>query len=299
MQCYNEQCFSVPGQKWAFFTSLFAPQLRIKKRGALPIRQGTPTEAEPTKICPVSPPGVQFMLADLAKTNPMHEAVLYLASRGFPAEVVGPRYRLGFCTESRLKLARNRIIIPMYENDQLVGWQARYVGEVPKTKLEGGFKIPKYYTCPGMARKLLAYNFERAMRHETIVIVEGPMDAWAVGDCAMALWGKSMNKSLLARFGAAWRLRGSKQTIVVLLDSAWPKEKFRRPGKLHHIDQLVKDLIEYGIPPEMILPVWLDEDEDAGSYGLEGQKRLWLRIAMAGNKAGIKVSRKSLPECTT
>ena len=137
-----------------------------------------------------------------------------------------------------------------------------------------------------MARRLLAYNFERAVKHQTIVIVEGPGDVWSMGPQAMGLMGKTMNPALQQRFVASLKLADPKQqqTVCVMLDPDQdPREVAKR--KPHHIERLVHEL-----RPALgnrVFGVYLPPGMDPGSMD-----RDWLRdrIRERAAEEGLKVS---------
>ncbi len=117
---------------------------------------------------------------------PTHEASQYLVSRGFDPEVIGGFYNVHWCSESERRLAHQRLIIPIYMNKKMVGWQARPAFDVDDWKQ---MSFPKYYTVPGTPRGHLLYNYGNASKFHTGVLVEGPTDVWRVGPCAMATLG--------------------------------------------------------------------------------------------------------------
>ncbi len=65
-----------------------------------------------------------------------------------------------------------------------VGWQARYVGE-PRYR-----DMPKYYTCPGMPKSQLLYNFDSTMTKPFVVLVEGITDVWRIGTMPWRCWAR-------------------------------------------------------------------------------------------------------------
>jgi hypothetical protein len=74
-------------------------------------------------------PGLQYRLVDLPDAHP---AIQYLGERKFDIEEMSKKYKVTYCYASQMKHARNRIIFPVFKEGKNVGWQARYVGELPK-----------------------------------------------------------------------------------------------------------------------------------------------------------------------
>ena len=126
----------------------------------------------------------------LDKLDPNHEAVRYLADdRGFDVSVLAKFYNVHWCYRSTKPVCENRIIIPIYFNKKMVGWQARYLGELDwKTAF-----LPKYYTAPGTPKNHILYNFGNAVKYETLVVVEGVMDCWRFGPMSVPTLGATLS----------------------------------------------------------------------------------------------------------
>ena len=102
-------------------------------------------------------------------------------TRNFPYKMLERKYHIGnFSPES---LYRFRIYIPVYFNGQLVTFTTRSYND----------KVtPKYLHCPKRTSSLFAketlYNLDNA-KDGTAIVVEGPIDAWRIGDGAVATFG--------------------------------------------------------------------------------------------------------------
>jgi len=161
-------------------------------------------------------------LTDLPKNHP---AIMYLGERDFdPHELFdlwGVRYCV-HCPESRFyhaHLVEDRIIVPIYWDGELVGWQTRAVGE------DSGLK---YYTMPGLKKGRILYNGDRAKRHATGVLVEGVTDAWRVGTRCAGMLGKS-----ISYFQWTWlctEFRG-KRLLSIMDPDAWEDVKWAKKMK--------------------------------------------------------------------
>ena len=144
----------------------------------------------------------------IEKLKAGHKARRYLEGRGYDPDHMGKYWGYRYCVDSYYFLARNRIIIPVYEHGKLKGWQARYVGELDwhdKTKDHP----PKYFTLPGMPRRLLLYNWDRCKQWETGVIVEGPTDVVGFGPMACCTFGSTMTPWQVRKFLTAFRRRSA------------------------------------------------------------------------------------------
>lgn len=157
----------------------------------------------------------------LTKLPGHHPALLYLQGRDFdPAELVdlwGVRYCV-HCPESpryAAHLIEGRIIIPIYWEGELVGWQARALDN----------STPKYYTMPGMKRRRILYNGDRARQHATGVLVEGVTDAWRVGIRSVGSLGKSVSYFQRLWLGTHF---GHKRLLNMMDPDAWDDVKWVR-----------------------------------------------------------------------
>lgn len=131
-----------------------------------------------------------------------HVARSYLNSRGFDPDRIGTYYNVHFCHTSDRWLCKNRLIIPIYQNKKMRGWQARYVGELdwkdPSTP-------PKYYTCPGTPRAQLLYNLSNASNYRTGIITEGVSDVWSIGPMGVCTFGASMTGKQQSMFISSFK----------------------------------------------------------------------------------------------
>jgi hypothetical protein len=163
-------------------------------------------------------PGEVFPLSSLKRA---HRAVEYLESRNFDVDELCRLYDLGYCKQSRLGCARGRLIIPAYLDQRLVGWQARYIGELDWNQPSSP---PKDFTCPGMKRGRVVYNLDRAQDYRTVVILKRPSDVWRLGPMAVAIWGSKLTiqqRRLLVR-------HCRHASVVMLLDHGSPARKSTR-----------------------------------------------------------------------
>ena len=197
--CYNENCCEDSERRLELWSLLLDPTIGSLDRA--PIRKGK--EVDPTMMAADWPGPVERV----DKLSPNHKAVQYLSQdRGFDVKMLGKFYNVHYCRDSFRMLARDRIIIPIYEEKKLVGWQARFVGEMDWHRRDAP---PKYFTCPGTPRRLVLYNFANAIQYRFGVIMEGPTDVWALGPMGLCTLGASMTTAQRAKFIAAFRNYGA------------------------------------------------------------------------------------------
>ena len=286
-QCFNEQCLSEVESQKQLYEWVFAFEGQWSKRVA--VKKGK--KHDPNQLLELPPPGPCIQLDELQQRHPRHHAIDYLLSRGLDPSYLGRRWKVSYCIDSRYNLACNRIIIPIFMNGGMVGWQARYVGDDVRGVPFNKANVPKYWTSPGMPRRMVAYNFDLAVRHSTVVIVEGPSDVWAGGPCYMGLIGKTMNVMLVNKFVAALRrAHGEDASVFIMLDPK-PDPVAQRKGKPHHIEKLYQQLLP--ALRNRLGKIYLDEQFDPGDLDRTVLRRI---VRDEGKKQKIHVSFKR-PVC--
>lgn len=264
--CYNENC-----------TSSLDGQLRLKELVFRLGRRKLTMPVYPGKILKDSerydprPPGPIVYLDELPKHHP---AVEYVEDvRGFNVRTLVKRYGVGYCAESQEDLARDRIYIPFVQENRLMGWQMRYIGDPP------GKWPPKYFSCPGQPAKRMLYNIDEAQKYSTVLLVEGPIDVWGAGPQAVGLIGKKLSPTKLDLL----RTKCGDAAIVVLLDPKQPQgEKDRgRPHQIEEAYERCKGRFKGGV-----VKVYLPEDHDPGSLERD---YTFDCIRTAAKEQGVKV----------
>lgn len=280
-QCFNENCLAERDNQEALYRRLF---LLPKGQWDRTLRVKVGAKTEPRKLQELPPPGPMVCLDTLMRDNPSHHAVQYLLSRGLDPDYLGSRFGVSYCRESRYDLASDRIIIPIHMNGLMVGWQARYIGDDHFGESLNKAKIPKYWTSPGMPRKLTAYNFDTAVRHRMIVLVEGPVDVWKGGPCYMGLIGKTMSTQLIGKLASVMRRRHGEQASVFVMLDPEQDEKDKQRGKPHHIERVYHSLLP--LFPGRVGKVYLEEGFDPGKLD---RRFLRSQVRKAGQEQGVPV----------
>jgi len=138
-------------------------------------------------------PGLPVTFVRLDELPVGHQARQYLEGRGFDVHELSTRWGVGYCDVSISENPKvfDRIIIPIYGRPRfsemaprLAGWTGRATNESTE---------PKYCNRRGFHKKDLVYRRPGANKTPVIVVVEGPTDAWRLGDCAVALLGKKLS----------------------------------------------------------------------------------------------------------
>lgn len=191
--CFNEPCLTRP---WRM------DELRMRVLGrARPFEQRVnPGTREAATLGPVAPPGRVLPLSALP---PGHPACGYVRGRGFDPAYLAAQFGVGFCEavdNPRHQLLVGRLYCPAVMRGELVGWQGRYLGDLD-WKRAG---LPKYFTMPGMPKRLTLYNYDRAARYPLVVVREGVTDVWATGPYAVALLGKSVTQWQIQLLAKGW-----------------------------------------------------------------------------------------------
>jgi hypothetical protein len=155
-------------------------------------------------------PGVCQPLDTLPVT---HAACRYVIKRGFDPVELGKFWGVCYCSKCEVTpktpfpdLVQGRLVIPIFKEDVLVGWQTRAI-------VDGD--VPKYYTMPGFPKSRMIFNQDRARQYRFGVVVEGVFDAFRVGPRAVALFGKSMSQTQRELAVSFW----GQGSLCIMLDN--------------------------------------------------------------------------------
>lgn len=185
----------------------------------------------------------------------------YLQNRKFDIEELSSRYGVVFCPKGatwnsnipgtpEVEFYVPRIVIPFVVSAHLVYWQARRLDNEKKMK----YRNPN---IPGKAAFL--YNFDNAMKHFDINLVEGPTDVWRIGDNTVAREGKTLAEEQLHRMSLAWSWCGS---CVIVVDGDDDKALEGAVNDKRRLD-------ENRAFPRGVGILTLDEGKDPADYSTE------------------------------
>jgi hypothetical protein len=280
--CYNEGCLSGHDRRAVenredLEIRLFRAELSGAERIiSLAIHPGRRDDGGP--LAAVEMPG---KVTTLDQLPPEHEAVMYIEDRGYDAAKLGRKYGVCYCHKAyEFSQVQGRIIIPVVMDGQTVGWQSRYVGELDWSACG----VRKYYNLPGMKKRKMLYNWDRASQGRIIVIVEGVTGVWTVGDSATALLGKSITAHQMQMLGNLPESGEQTRCLVLMLDPDADqdhKEKRRLDLAFGRLANL------YQKPGGRVVRVHLPKGKDPGSFDHE---TIWDMIYNAGDAMGVDIA---------
>lgn len=207
--CYNEDCLRQTGRVQHLHERVYGFK-NVKARGQ--VVEVAEVEKESAELKSASLPGLCVGLDTLPKHS---QPIRYLRSRGLSPEMLQSEYGVCYCLQASTEhyRAQGRLIIPVVMDGVLVGWQGRYPDELDWKAAQ----VTKYYNLPGMPRRLMLYNFDRAKKYPWVVVCEGPSSVWGVGANAVGCFGKHVATTQLKMLCNNWPA-----AIVILLDGdAW------------------------------------------------------------------------------
>lgn len=243
--CYNEGCLEDYSKLMQFCAQVFAlPHARKSKIIPFALQQGSWSHAS---VVAPRMPGECLPLSQLFRVSQLHPAVAYLLERGY-TEAMFDKYGISLCTSASpdFPTAHNRIIFPVFMRRAFLGWQARYVGDADWRQ------TPKYYTMPGLSKSRVLYNFDNAFDKPFVVVTEGVTDCHAIGDFAVAIFGKSLSAAQADLLEQTW----AGKPIIILLDSDAQEESAG----------IVAEMLRNG---SCVIPVRLPAGSDPASVGRE------------------------------
>lgn len=261
VHCFNEQCD----------LSWLEDELRlyVSMRKKLVIK----ADVQPRGFSEVRLPGLCVPLSSLPKN---HKALAYIERRKFDPAQLEKEWSVCYCesaskdTEGRIpgtniyaNLVHERLIVPIFWNNQMVGWQARACHD--NTDI-------KYYTMPGLNKQYLLYNGDRARQYRFGVIVEGVFDAFRVGPRAVALLGKTMSLHQQTLVHTFWQFGA----LAIMLDPDAVED-------MEHLSAIMKPSSFRWGTFSVLLPYDCDPAEMA-------YDELWQIIANAARARGVPLA---------
>jgi len=206
-----------------------------------------------------------------------HHAIKYLEDRRFDIEYLFRCFRVLYCLDDPNPMVAGRIIIPCYMREQLVGWQARCIGE-PESD-----NVPKYYTAPGTQRNQILYNYDNAKGFNFVVLVEGPTDVWRVGNAGVASLGSAVSRSQIQLLQVAWK----DGWVGLMLDPEYVKKPRKEPLVPSPYEKLRTTLSNPTAFKRGMLEIVLPAGLDPGKF--ESQELLWQFIRSTARMKGFEM----------
>ena len=269
--CFNEDCYGDYESQLLYFDYVYSDV--ASSRFDIHVNEGRRTL--PAERSCTGPPGPLWSLEELLRTDPDHRAIEFVRNRGFRPLLLSKKWGVGYCLDSKLKHARDRLYIPFRDGSgQTIGWQARYLGDSVGGVAFNKAGIPKYYTAPGFRKSLHPYNMEAALAHDTVVVVEGVTDVWRFGPMALAAAGKTLSQAARSRI-VEWAQEDRRRLLIVAFDHNPGKPaKGKSPG-VHPSDALLAQLVlpMQGRVVKLSLPVDTDPADLPRDYLRELAKK--------------------------
>lgn len=158
------------------------------------------------------------------------KVIEYLASRG---SAISKNYDYYWSPDTKFNMS-DRIIIPFYHKNNIVGWTARFSGKPPSG-------VPRYWNSELPSGYL--FNNEALYKpyRRYIILVEGPFDAISID-------GVGVLGSELSKDQANWLIEADKDIIVV------PDRQKKNQG-------LIDSALMYGW--DVAFPEWENDIKDA------------------------------------
>jgi hypothetical protein len=207
-------------------------------------------------ISPIElPPGFRT-LEDGQRSVNGRKALAYMVGRGFKADVL---FNLGFgyCADGKYA---GRVIIPFYEDQELVYWQARdYTGfhSEPSEKIKNPDADMSTH-----GKSDVLFNYDGVKSRNVVVITESWGSALAVGPAATALNGKSMSDVQMYKL-----LSMRADVYILLLDAGTAEEAWSIAARLNRDNKTAKiGTLNDGDPAEVGTHVLLNTVKAAQSY---------------------------------
>ena len=164
----------------------------------LPIASDTPLRASQSYL----------KLPDETTDTPIKTHTDYLKSRGFDPTYLHHKYKLKYV--GPIGDWKLRIIIPIYFHHKLVSFTSADITRKSDTK---------YRHCPNEESLIpinqTLYNIDNA--NHTVVVVEGVLDTWRIGDGAVALYHKQASRQQL-------KILSTFNKVYIMLDSDATRE---------------------------------------------------------------------------
>lgn len=142
----------------------------------------------------------------ISQLSPQHIANKWLENRNFDPVIISKKYNLHYVSwlPSFPSSIHGCLIVPVYHNSTLVGWQARNLSETSKLK---------YYNVPGQWRSSVLYNYDNAVSSDYVFVCEGVTDVWRFQEPAVALFGCHASIVQLDLLSEHWK------NVYILLDA--------------------------------------------------------------------------------
>lgn len=209
----------------------------------------------------VHPLPEEFILIEEARGRAGQAAWDYVKDRGITKSML-ERYYIGYCAEGKYA---NRIIMPDFENGELVYWQGRTWLPPPENEIIRK-KTYKKVMNPSLTKEQISEgvisvdksevvgNIDSILHERMAVLCEGKFDQYAIGTTGASLYGKHMSDT---QFMKLVMNKDKIDVIVIMLDGDAFKNAIYTASRLYqHFDE--------------VLICKLPVDKDPGKLGTRG-----------------------------
>ncbi len=269
LRCYHEQCKQV-----------FSTEFQLKVRSAMSsdadcaflLRNKDEVEIKPIELR--LPRGL-IPLQELPADHAVH-AFLARQYNGITAKLLGETYYAAFASEydDFYRSAQHRVIFPIFDNGELLGWQGRRIDD--RT-------TQKWYMNPGFHK--VFYRAETIGPLSVPIICEGITSSIACGHRATAIFGKTLDARRVAELAMRW------PTAILALDAdAYIEDPQSKRAAAPEMKANIDEALASHNKPPCHLFRWPDdvmekarrkilekEDvkvPDAADFGIEGMRQL-------------------------
>lgn len=208
---------------------------------------------------PIKWPSNYIPLWGLTSADWKKKVPAYMVNRKI-TQAMCEEYKLGYCG-AKSEFA-GRLIIPIYQMGQLVGFQGRAMHDSIK---------PKYRFMEGLTAGDYLFNLDNALGNETVVLVEGVFDVWGVR--------RAGYNNVVASFGKHLTEKGIRTLItnfrrgLLFWDSDALKEIVKLAESLEGMIDLQVTFLNGKDPDEASVEEVMRAIEDAQTYSKSFKRR--------------------------
>lgn len=227
----------------------------------------------------------EFILIEEARGPVGEKAVRYLKSREVTLEMA-ERYYIGYCEEGKYA---NRIIMPDFENGELIYWQARTFLPTPTNPVLK--KMFRKVLNPSLTQDQVKQGIRAVDKSEVIgnidfvleegmaVLCEGKFDSYTIGDIGACLHGKHMSDEQFLKLVLN---RDKIQCIAIMLDGDAMKNAIITADRLYKyfddvlVCKLPKDADPNSLGRKKVLEILKDAIPYSPMFNVKARLKGWL-----------------------
>ncbi len=198
----------------------------------------------------------EMIFMDEARGKAGNEAWRYLKSRGISMDTA-INHGIGYCAEGKYT---NRLILPDFEDSEVVYWQARTWEPAPRSKLLKKFyrkvlnpSLEEYQIKQGIRardKSTIVGNIDGILESRAAVLVEGKFDQLTIRDSGGCLHGKHMSDE---QFVKIVRNKKNIDVVVVMMDGDAFANAISTADRLYrHFDEVLVCKLPYEADPNSL-----------------------------------------------